>query len=311
MENKIEPELLDLENLKAMLKLAKQKGYKKSLGISREEFDEFKKQLEFQIERLTFNKTAGYKKVENYVKDLAKRPMFFEFLKEARKKFKIPEKGFDYSVARKKQYQMIKDAWNSEEFRKYVEKFCGEHKRLPGLPELVASYILFNDIKPVPDEIGIPIVRVVDISSLSGKKADALALKVEKNLPPEAKGKFKAETIAQIGKLGQLLAYSETYPIAVLLHPYMSQRDVIDAIKKLFKTHIEPLQKELRNEKIALEKVRKKSERVEERNRFICDSWSKGMRMPELRTAIREKYHEILDGTYIYKIIKEGRLKNK
>lgn len=93
MENSIEAKLPDLEGLKELLKLAKEKGYKKSLGITRAEFDEFKKQLEEQIERLTFNETAGYKKVENYVKDLARRPKFFEFLKEVRSKFKIPEKG--------------------------------------------------------------------------------------------------------------------------------------------------------------------------------------------------------------------------
>jgi hypothetical protein len=33
--------------------------------------------------------------------------------------------------------------------------------------------------------------------------------------------------------------------------------------------------------------------------------------MPKLRTALREKYHDILDESYIYKIIKEEREKNK
>ena len=309
MENSIEAKLPDLESLKVMLKLAKEKGYKKSLGISRVEFDEFKKQLEEQIERLTFNETAGYKKVENYVKDLTRRPKFFEFLKEVRSKFEIPEKGFAYSAVKKNQTKEVKEMWSNKDFRKYVEDFCGEHKRLPGMEEFIASYILFNDIKPVAEEIGISMVKIVDISTLSGKKADDVALKAVKELPSKNKDKLNAEIIAQFGKFGQLAFYSETYPIAILLNPYMSQRDTIDAIKKLYKTHIEPLQKELRSEKIVLEKVRKKSERVEERNKFIYEN--RALRMPKLRTAIREKFGDILDETYIYKIIKEGRLKNK
>ena len=301
---------MELEEAKKLLKAMKRIGYKKELGISRADFDESKKQLEEQIERLTFNKTDGYKKIENYVKNLARYPKFFEFLKVARKKFKIPEKGFKYSTVKMDKREEIKRIWNEEGFRKYVEDFCGEHKKLPGMEEFIASYILFNDTEPVAEEIGISIVKVVDISLLSGKKADALALEAEKNLPPKAKGKLNANEIARIGKFGQLMSYSETYPIAILLNPYMSQRNIIDAVKKLYETHIEPLQKELRSKKIVLDKIRKKSSRVEERNKFIYEN-RLGKSRKELARLVNDKFGEVLDYTYINKIIRDEREKNK
>lgn len=312
MENLIEPEKApDLEKLKAVLRLIRAGGYKKSLGITRSEFDEFKKQLEGQVELKVFNKTAGFKKLENYVNDLARRPKFHEFLKYSRKKFGIPEKGYEYAVVKKEQKkaEVANNIWNNKEFEEYVKDFCSGHK-LPGLREFIASYILFNDIKPVAEEIGVSVVKVVDISALSGKKADALAVEAEKNLPPKIKGKLNANAIAQIGKLSQLMSYSETYPIAILVNPYMSQRDIIDAVKNLYATHIEPLQKGCRMEGVELGKIRKKSKRAEERNKFIYDNRI-GKSTAQLVRMVSEKYGEVMDYTYINRIIKEEREKNK
>ncbi len=300
---------IELEKAKNLLKAMKKIGYKKELGISRADFEQRKEFLEREVEKQTFVKTAGYKKVKNYVKDMARRPKFFEFLKVSRKKFGIPEKGFDYSTVEKKQDDEITKIWNSDEFWEYLDKFVGEHK-IPGLREFIGSYIFYNDTTLISNEIKIPIICVVDISLLSGKKADTLALEAEKNLPLKAKGKLGANEIAQIGKFGQLMSYSETYPIAILLHPYMSQRDIVDAVKKIYKTHIEPLQKELRKKGMEMGIIRKKSKRAEERNKFIYENRI-GKSRKELVRLVSDKFGEIMDYTYINKIIRDEKEKNK
>jgi hypothetical protein len=95
----------------------------------------------------------------------------------------------------------------------------------------------------------------------------------------------------------------DKYPIAILIHPYMTERDIIDLVKKTYKSDIEPLQKKYRKENITLGKSRKKSRKIAERNKLIYDNRNKPI--SEINTIINTKYGKLLEHSQIRKIIKD------
>ncbi len=115
-------EFLDLKKLEALLKTMKAVNYKKDPAVTLTDTDRMVKMIEKYEERGIFRKTDGYAKIENFVKDMAREPKFFEFLKEARKKFGIPDKGFEYIVGHY-QDEEVKRIWKSKEFMEYVKNF--------------------------------------------------------------------------------------------------------------------------------------------------------------------------------------------
>jgi hypothetical protein len=296
----------NIKDLEDLLKACKRIGYKKELGFSHADFDRMKEWLEEETKRKAFLKTAGYKKIENYLKDLTRMPEFLNVVKDVRKKFGFPKGGFIYSKDDEENCETAKGIWENNDFLKYNNEIAKRYG-MSAYRNFIFSYIVFNNFNFFSDSLSTNVIKIIDLSLLSGKKTDERAIKIKKETPI---GKITDEfSIAQIGTLFQLMLNSENHPIAILIHPYMSQRDILDAVKKTYKLQIEPLQKKHRKEGIKFGTVRRKSDRVEKRNKFIYES--RTLKIAKLRTAIREKFGEILDETYIYKIIKAERLKNK
>lgn len=232
--------------------------------------------------------TAGYKKIENYIKDLSIKSEFLMIVKNARKEIGIPAGGFKYPDKTGK----TQEIWDSKSFMTHVEKIS-EKYGIGNFREFIASYILFSSTKLVEDYHHISIIKPIDVHSVFTFDREKDPKKIE-----------------NIGKLGKLMFDSKTHPIGILIHPYMSQRDILDAVKKLYKSDIEPLQKKYRKEGIKFGIVRKKSERAEERNKFIYDNRI-GKSRKELVCLVGDKFGEIMDYTYINKIIRDEKEKNK
>jgi len=265
-----------------MKKLKDPKEILDELGIDEEKNEKIHKAL---------LDTSGFKKVENFVIDLSKKPDFLKTVRAIRKNFEIPENGFNRPTNDDEFEEVITRLTLDDKFSKCIENISSSYK-MEAFSDFIKNYILFNDTQVALDYMYIPIIEVEDIYSTFFVSAEDDELK-----------------LGVKDKVECLMISAKTHPIGILIHPYMSQRDIIDAIKKIYKLQIEPLQKKYRDEKIKLGIIRRKSKRVEERNKFIYENRTLGME--KLRTAIREKYHEILDETYIYKIIKQGRLENK
>lgn len=96
--------------------------------------------------------------------------------------------------------------------------------------------------------------------------------------------------------------YIETNPIALLIPPYASIREITDFIQLNLK-NIQMAQVKYKLKRAKIEKTRRKNPRVKERDHFIF----KNRLLPkkEIVTLVHEKYRDFLDYTYISKIIKK------
>jgi hypothetical protein len=101
----------------------------------------------------------------------------------------------------------------------------------------------------------------------------------------------------------------EEYPISILISPYASQRDVIDFIKKTHVTHIRPLQEKYQKPDVKIGKVRKRNNKVLVRNKFIYENRNLSKR--KIAHLVADNFDEVLDYTYIAKIISDEDNKRK
>jgi hypothetical protein len=83
----------------------------------------------------------------------------------------------------------------------------------------------------------------------------------------------------------------------------MTERDIIDFIKKTYKSSIEPIQKKYRKVNIKLRDVRTKSKKKQSRNAFIYEH--RDMPIMTLTSLVSKTYGKILDYTYIQTIIRK------
>jgi hypothetical protein len=78
------------------------------------------------------------------------------------------------------------------------------------------------------------------------------------------------------------------FPIAIRISPYTTQRDLIDFIKKNFKTQIEPIKKLFTNKKSRVGKIRSKDENLEKAKEYILNNQNKTRQ--KLSKEIKEKF---------------------
>jgi len=98
-------------------------------------------------------------------------------------------------------------------------------------------------------------------------------------------------------------------PVVVALNPYMSERDIIDFIKKVYKSRIEPIQEQYRKDHIKLKDVRTKSSKKQERDDFIY----KNRKLPitKLTSLVAQQFGKTFEYTYIQTIIRKEERKRK
>ena len=101
----------------------------------------------------------------------------------------------------------------------------------------------------------------------------------------------------------------KAFPIGILINPYMSERDIVDFVKKVYKNNIKPLQEKHRDSSLGIERVRGKSKTLIERNDFIY----KNRKLPilALMRKVNEKYCKTYSYTYIQTLLKKEEEKRK
>jgi|GEM_PF-1720622 len=111
--------------------------------------------------------------------------------------------------------------------------------------------------------------------------------------------------------------FARQTPIAILIHPFMTQNDIIDAVKKIYKVAIEPEQKRFRRKEISVDKTRRSSPKIKQRNNFILENQNLPIKkltslvnkeFPRTNTRGEAQYY---DYTYIQSILKKETNRKK
>jgi len=266
-----------------------------------DELDRLLRELGFDPEkaelgRVALTKSSGFKKIESYVKTLLRNLDFLEEVKLLRKTFKIPALGFPVPK-NETEFNNIFDKHNFNPIRNdklvenesYINELASKYN-LGAFPEFVKSVVLFNDIRFIKN-FYIETIHIFD--------APEYYLERMKN----NKTKKKPDDF----DFDMMREFARHYPVGIFIHPYMTQNDIIDTIKRLYKFEIKPLQEKYGMNKSGFGTSRRKSKRVEDRNNFIYENRVKPTK--ELVKLVREKFNDILDYTYIQKIIRDERLR--
>lgn len=258
----------------------------------------------FAEERRKIKETESFKKALNYIEALIHQKDFQDKVLEIRGRYGIPDKGLAeiklVPSEFQKDVQLVQipselDTFDMREEARLLAQGCGLDVMWTGI---FLHYVIYNSIEihTLGDAFD-----VVDLQSFT---------------EPEA-GPWWDEIITEEGKdysedhyremQKQLRDTAKTHPIALLIHPYASQRDIIDYVKKLFKHKIQPLQERYKDPKISLGKVRTKNQVVKQRNKFIFQN--RNLPKKQITQLVAEKFGDILDYTYINKIITDEEKK--
>ncbi len=255
--------------------------------------------------------SQAFQKFINYVENLKSNPDFISEIKWFRRyhvKYdsleSIPENGLPlpnnheehFNNKLEYDYMMNKegdDYHNFPEFQK--RKWAFEEKYGLNIFGEAFDYLLFyNSVIPMMDMGYARFSDVYDLVSLSNA---SVGLYEDRKGSDMNTGLFIRSEVAPIT------------PVAIVVNPYMTQRDIIDFIKKTYKTSIEPIQKRYRKKNIKLKDSRKKSSKKQIRNDFIYDNCD--LPLAELTSLVASKFGDILDYTYIQKIIKKEKEKRE
>lgn len=244
-------------------------------------------------EKIKINQTSSQKKMWNYINDLTKNSFLRKDIINFRKKFNIKENGYTKLIYTKASinshkvltYPNYKEIKGHKEYRSDLTALSKKYKTGFFWEDILECYIFYNRFIDI--ETKSSMIEVEDVSAhFSGDF-----------------GLFKNKDWYVMR--GGLKEKSEQFPIAIFLNPYVSQRDIIDYIKKTFKLSIEPKLKWYRDNKIKLGTVRRKNDRVKQRNKFIYEN--RNIKIEALVHLVNEKFGEIMDYTYVARIIKEGK----
>lgn len=239
-------------------------------------------------EQKLIKNTSGYKKILAYLHSLTEDKNFLKQIKRLRKKCNLPENGlteyiFYTSPETGKKYIDCPDCMRGTNYIPDLDKICNDYGLDIFWRQLLEHYLTYNNFDL---DIMVYPFAIEDINYLLN------------NTFPEPKIFEDEESNLDTAKL-----QAKTHPIALFIHPYASQRELIDYVKKMFKTSIEPLQKRYQKEHIKLGKVRTKSERIKQRNNFILQN--KHLPKKELIHLVANNFGDILSHDYVNKIISD------
>lgn len=241
---------------------------------------------EFHAERNTaaFYRTQGFKKQWNYATDLLNQKGFQSWTEKLRKKYDIPKRGFIIATRSWKHpieiWGHYQDYSKLEELRNEVRKFCASKQFAEkDWRSIFEYYIFYNELFLFKDPNSHNMCYVTDI-------------------------------LTQRDSLGQELndSLKNSFPVALLINPYASERDILDYVKKLYKTQILPTQKIYQKDK-KQGKIRNKNSKVQARNLFIYQNRNKSLKV--IAGLVKAQFKEILDEGHIGKIISLENNKRK
>ncbi|EKE11111.1 MAG: hypothetical protein ACD_15C00137G0008 [uncultured bacterium] len=235
---------------------------------------------------LSLRKTQAFKKVRACFESLENNPIFIEDIKKIRKKLLIPNGGFGAPLSKEEDEEAYNQTifFSSTDgesyFYKEMERITIKYD-LAVFGDVLIYYIFYNSIEPFINYGSANIARVIDLK----------------------------EAFSNNHGLERLKNLHQELPVAILINPYMSQRDLIDYIRVIHKEWIAPIQKAYQKIETPVGKARRKSSFVKKRNDFVFQN--RDMDPKKLVSLINKNFHQILDYTYIQRIIRTEVSKRK
>jgi hypothetical protein len=254
-----------------------------------------KKKPQHRIEQEIVETTSAYKKTWNFIKSLVGDKGFEFDISEVRKKFNIPPKGFKdilYVKIKGEKYIKTPPSLAEQPFRPDILELAQKYGLDFMWADVIEHYAVYNDLQITT--MGSTFETIDLAHSLSG--------------PEEME--YEGEKWLDDGNYEYIKERSKTHPVAILLSPYASQRDILDYVKKLYNISIKPALQRHQDPKIKIGKVRTKSYVVDVRNKFIYEN--RNLPKKKIVELIAKHFRDVLDYTYIAKIIKdEGRKRSE
>lgn len=247
-----------------------------------------KKKDKYYKEREIIKETSAYKKILNYIESLIGSAKFETDIKNLRKKYNLPPCGLGkvlYVKIRGKRYVSTPPELEKNSFRDDILSLTEKYGLDFMWADIIEHYTIYNS---------------TNISTM-GTTFETIDLRYYLSGPEEME--YEGEKWTDNSRKEYLDDLVKTHPIAILLRPYTSQRDIVEYVKKLYKTSIKPLLEENKNNSIKLGKVRKKNLKVKFRNKYIYKN--RNLPINELVSLVASHFGDTLEYTYINKIIKD------
>ncbi len=157
------------------------------------------------------------------------------------------------------------------------------------IPDVLEDLIVYNSISQYHDEEDL-------IAGWYARIADFEEIRKEIENKPEM-----ASSIIR--------HYSLSHPVALFLNPYMSERSIVDFVKKFYKNRINPIQEKYLKGGINPLAARGSSKKNLARDEFIYRNRKKTLK--DLIHLVAEKFGKVYDYSYIQAIIRKERQKRK
>ena len=255
--------------------------------------------------------TQAFDKFLNYIDTLLNKPEFVSELKWLRSHVanvetskELPKEGlphpkssvehgmnmagYDY-----KYDEEAEDYYNIDEYNERELAFRSKYE-LDIFGEAFEFLLYYNSVKPMKEMGYCAFLEIVDLQRTiaSGLEDDEIF----------GKGSYKksVELVQHISK---------TTPVAILIHPYMSKRDIIDAVRKTYDVAIEPIQNRYKKQDVGLQGSRKKSLKLKERDEFIYKH--RHLSAQEIMKLVSDEFGKVYDYTYIQSILNREIRKRK
>lgn len=227
---------------------------------------------------LNNQRTQKYKTGITYLESLVENPEFLKGVRYIREKYNIPNTGIKqkYNKDTDGSYYETVSFKTPQGFRNDLNLFAKEYGITDPLDMSLEDFIVHNNFD---NEWFYNNNEIID---------------------------FKEELSRQRNSTS-LFDNAEKWPIAILIDPYMSERSIIDFIKKTYYPSIEPLQLKYRNPEIKIGSVRKRSVSLKEIRAFLYKNRYKPIK--ELASMLNDKYRRFFEHSYIKKIIKAEKNK--
>lgn len=225
---------------------------------------------------LLVKNTKFVNKLYKYLETLKRTDWFMSAIDEAREKCHIPKDGLKGRVNNRREYEKI-----AKKLRILTDdqpnSLFAHIKQKSGLDifgEAFEFFLIFGDLE-----------NFKKVGSLDYAYCiDALFF-------------LKSELLVEY----VLMDMAKLNPIAIMINPYMSQRDIIDYVKKAYLKGIKPIQERYENKFINIGRVRIKSEEITRRDNFIWKHKNRPKR--EIALLLRENGFEVIDVGLIGKIL--------
>ncbi len=266
-------------------------------------------QIEYERDLGATYSTQGFRKLWNYFLDIVKSNYFQNKIINIRKRYKIPEKGFNTE----KTYYAVKDGLMEKDYKKNAIKineydiWQGEDIKRTEMAEKVIA----NETDKICKKYGL---HYLDWGEVIEQYVYFNKLPKDNPQFPHSNS-YNLCAITDLAELAEepfgkqlTRADNDIFPIAIRLSPYATERDIIDYVKKM-SPQIKKYQKQYIKPDIKIGKIKKKKPAIQERNDFIYNN--KKLSLNETKELVEKKFGESLDYEYIGKIRSEETKRRK